>query len=117
MTKEIMMSEATTNDLIQAALDMNYNKANEVFGEIMSLKLDDVLDQEKINLAAQVYNGVDPDGEEDYDGIVGDDEEVADDDDGSSSDEEWEESDASEDGYDSDIETESDVEEEEEEED
>lgn len=43
-------------DLIQHALDQNYNKASEVFGDIMTLKMNDIMDQEKIKLAAQIYN-------------------------------------------------------------
>lgn len=42
-------------DLIQHALDQNYNKASEVFGNIMTLKMNDVMDQEKIKLASQIY--------------------------------------------------------------
>jgi hypothetical protein len=64
------MSEATVRDMIQHALDQDFNKANEVFGEVMSVKMDDLLDQEKVALAAQVYNGVEPE-DDDYD--VGDD--------------------------------------------
>lgn len=52
-------------DLIQNALDQDYNKASEVFGEIMSVKMSDLLDQEKIKLAGQIYNGEEP--EEDTD--------------------------------------------------
>ena len=56
------------NDLVQHALDQDYNKANKVFGELMSVKLTDVLDQEKIKLADQIYNGVeDPEDPEDDD--------------------------------------------------
>jgi len=43
-------------DLIQHALDQNYNKASEVFGDIMTLKMNDIMDQEKIKLAAEIYN-------------------------------------------------------------
>lgn len=45
-------------DLIQHALDQDYNKASEVFGTTMSVKIQDVLDQEKVKLANQIYNGV-----------------------------------------------------------
>ena len=56
------------NDLVQHALDQDYNKANKIFGELMSVKLTDVLDQEKIKLADQIYNGVeDPEDPEDDD--------------------------------------------------
>ena len=51
-------------DLIQHSLDQDYNKANEVFGNVMTTKLADVLDQTKMKLAGQIYNG-DPEDEED----------------------------------------------------
>ncbi len=54
------MSELT-QDLIQQALDQDFNKANNTFGDIMSVKLTDLLDQEKIKLADQTYNGVEDD--------------------------------------------------------
>lgn len=63
MTKETMMSEMT-QELIQQALDQDFNKANATFNDIMSVKLADVLDQEQIKLADQVYNGADPEDEE-----------------------------------------------------
>lgn len=43
-------------DLIQNALDQDFNKANKVFGDIMGLKVQDILDQEKIRIADQMYN-------------------------------------------------------------
>ena len=52
------------NDLVQHALDQDYNKANKVFGELMTVKLSDVLDQEKIKLADQIYNGIEDSEEE-----------------------------------------------------
>ena len=55
------MSEAETNpihDLIQHALDQDFNKANDAFGEIMTVRMSDLLDQEKIRIADQMYNGV-----------------------------------------------------------
>jgi len=55
-----------TEDLIQAALDKDYNRASEVFGDIMGTKVSDALEQEKISLANQVYNGIEePDIDED----------------------------------------------------
>ena len=65
------MTDVQTNpleDLVQHALDQDYNKANQIFGDLMGTKITDVLDQEKIRLADQIYNGVDEDeGEEDDD--------------------------------------------------
>jgi len=64
------MSEETTNDvntiddLIKHSLAQDYNKANEVFGNVMTTKLTDLLDQQKIKIAGQIYNG-DPEDEED----------------------------------------------------
>ena len=60
------MSEAV-KDLIQQALDQDFNKANHTFADVMTVKLSDVLDQEQIKLADQVYNGVDPEDEEEID--------------------------------------------------
>ena len=56
------MSEMA-KELIQQALDQDYNNANKTFSGIMSVKLADVLDQEKIRLADEIYNGVDPNDE------------------------------------------------------
>jgi hypothetical protein len=60
------MSELT-QDLIQQALDQDFNKANNTFGDIMSVKLTDLLDQEKIKLADQTYNGVEDDDDSQLD--------------------------------------------------
>ena len=55
-------------DLVQHALDQDYNKANKIFNDVITVKLKDVLDQEKVKMADQVYNGVeDPEDEEDED--------------------------------------------------
>ena len=53
----------TIEDLVQHSLAQDYNKANEVFGNVMTTKLADVLDQTKVKLAGQIYNG-DPEDEE-----------------------------------------------------
>lgn len=50
--------------LIQHAMDQDFNKANKVFGDVMTLKLQDMMDQEKIKIADQIYNGVEPDEEQ-----------------------------------------------------
>jgi len=56
------------HDLVKHALDQDYNKANKVFNDVISVKLNDVLDQEKIKLSNQIYNGIEPgDQEEDED--------------------------------------------------
>tara|TARA_B100001079_G_scaffold95111_1_gene81541 strand:+ start:272 stop:649 length:378 start_codon:yes stop_codon:yes gene_type:complete len=50
------MSE-DTQTMIQQALDQDWNKANKTFSDMMSVKLQDVLDQEKVKLADEIYNG------------------------------------------------------------
>ena len=62
--KEMTMSEEI-QDLVQAALDQNFNKANEVFSDLMGAKVSDVLDQQKIAMADQIFNGAEPE-EDDY---------------------------------------------------
>jgi len=52
------------HDLVQHALDQDYNKANQVFGDAMTVKLNDVMDQEQIKLSSQIYNGVPEDEEQ-----------------------------------------------------
>ena len=51
-------------DLIKASLDKDYNHANKIFGEVMTIKMGDLLDQEKVRLADQIYNGVPEEEEE-----------------------------------------------------
>lgn len=58
------MSDAV-KDLIQQAFDQDFNNAGKTFGDIMSVKLSDVLDQEKVRLADQIFNGVEDAEEED----------------------------------------------------
>ena len=58
-----MAEENETNpmaDLVQHALDQDFNKANKVFGDVMGTRINDILDQEKVKLADQIYNGVQP---------------------------------------------------------
>jgi len=50
-------------DLIKASLDQDYNHANKIFGEVMTIKMSDLLDQEKVRMADQVYNGVEEEEE------------------------------------------------------
>ena len=68
----------TIEDLVKHSLDKDYNKANEIFNDVMTVKLTDVLDQAKVKLAGQIYNG-DPEDEEIEDEIDGDDTESAED--------------------------------------
>jgi len=76
-------------ELIQNALDQDYNKASDVFSQVMSAKTQEGLDQAKIKIAGQLYNGEEPDGEdedlasmsdEEIDDEIGDlDDEISDD--------------------------------------
>ena len=54
----------TIEDLVRHSLDQDYNKANIVFGDLMSDKLNTVLDQAKMKIAGNIYNG-DPEEEDD----------------------------------------------------
>ena len=51
-------------DLVQAALDKNYNMANELFNDAMGEKISDAIEQEKINIANRIYNDYSPEDEE-----------------------------------------------------
>ena len=75
VTKE---EENPLADLVKSSLDKDYNKANEIFNDVMTVKLTDVLDQAKVKMAGQIYNG-DPEDEEIEDEINGDDTESAED--------------------------------------
>ena len=60
-------TEKETNpiqDLIKASLAKDYNNANKIFGEVMTIKMSDLLDQEKVRMADQVYNGAEEEKEE-----------------------------------------------------
>ena len=57
------MSELT-KDLIQNALDQDFNKANQVFDTMMNDKMADLLDQAKVALAGQMFNGEEPEDEQ-----------------------------------------------------
>ena len=57
----------TIEDLVQHSLNQDYNKANQVFGNLMTVKMDDMLNQEKVKIADQIYNHLDQEngGDED----------------------------------------------------
>lgn len=61
---EVENEENPLAGLVQAALDKDYNKANEIFGDAISVKLSDIMDQERVKIAGQMFNG-DPEDEED----------------------------------------------------
>ena len=46
-------------DMINHAMDQEFSQANNIFSDMMTVKLNDVLDQEKIRLADQIFNGGD----------------------------------------------------------
>ena len=64
------MSEAV-KELINQALDQDFNKANKTFNDVITVKMSDLMDQEQIRLADQIYNGVDAD-DENEDDVMGD---------------------------------------------
>ena len=53
------MSEETNpiEDLVQASLNQDYNTASDIFSELMNAKMADAVEQEKIAVANQIYNG------------------------------------------------------------
>ena len=59
-------------DLIANALEQDYNGANKIFGDVMTVRQNDLLDQEKIKLADQLFNGAEEDDDADEDDELGD---------------------------------------------
>lgn len=51
-------------DLINNVTDQDFANAGPTFAEIMKSKMDDALEQEKISLADQIFNGVNPEEQE-----------------------------------------------------
>ncbi len=89
MSEETEVATNPIEDLVQAAMNQDYTSANEIFNDMMSNKVSDALDQEKIAIANQLYNGGEP---EDDDFEVDDvDIDQEDDTDLELNDEEWEE--------------------------
>ena len=83
--------------LIQQAADKDYATANATFVDIMNQKMSDTLEQEKIKVSAEIYNGMEEDEEQleldfEDDESEEDDVDVDDDDDTDDSDEDTEES-------------------------
>ena len=52
------------DQLIDNIATQNYSKASEIFNELLQDKMTDALDQEKIAVAGQIFNGEDPDDEQ-----------------------------------------------------
>ena len=63
-------------DLIQNALDQDYNKANKIFSDVMTVKVQDILDQEKIKLADNIYNGAEEIEDDDEEEVEVDDDQL-----------------------------------------
>jgi len=85
--------------LIQQAADKDYASANTTFVDIMNQKLADTLEQERIKVSGQIYNGMESEEDEEQleldledDESEEDDVDVDDDDDTDDSDEDTEES-------------------------
>lgn len=85
----------TIEDLIQHSLAQDYNKANEVFGNVMTTRVGDLLDQQKVKIAGQIYNDEPAEEEEpleddDFEETEGEEEEPAEDEEESEEEEEIE---------------------------
>ena len=64
-------------DMIDKAYQADYNAANDIMNSLLQQKQSDALDQAKISMANQVYNGLtdEPeDGDEDFDMELSDEE-------------------------------------------
>lgn len=53
------MSE-TIEDLIAKSTEGDFVAANDIFGQLMQGKIDAAMEQEKIRMAGQIYNGLEP---------------------------------------------------------
>ena len=53
------MSE-TIEDLIAKTQEKDFVAANDIFAELMQGKINDAMEQEKIRVAGQIYNGLEP---------------------------------------------------------
>jgi len=56
--------QALVDQLINSAIDQDFSKAAPTFAEIMRTKMDDALEQEKISVAGEIFNGHEADEEE-----------------------------------------------------
>jgi|TARA_R110001592_G_scaffold4681_2_gene26194 hypothetical protein len=71
-----MSQDAKMNSFIQNVVDDDFSKAAPTFHELLQAKMDDALDQEKIAVAAQMFNGAeeelddDDPSEEDIDAAI-----------------------------------------------
>jgi len=67
MSEQAERHIAAVKDLIDQATDQDFSGASKTFQDVMTIKMSDLLDQEKVRLADQIYNGVEPEDEEDLD--------------------------------------------------
>lgn len=70
-------SRSKIEDMIDKAYAADYNAANDIMNALLQQKQADALDQAKISMANQVYNGItdEPeDGDEDFDMEISDEE-------------------------------------------
>lgn len=51
-------------DLINTVVDQDFSKSGPMFAEIMQSKMNDALEQEKIAVAGQIFNGEEPEEEQ-----------------------------------------------------
>ena len=67
-------------DLIQSALAQNYTAATDIFNDTIGQKMQAALEQEKIGIADQIFNGAEPEEftDEDAEEFIEDDEDIDD---------------------------------------
>lgn len=65
-------------ELINNVMNQDFSAAGPMFNDIMSDRITDALDQEKIAVAGQIFNGEDPEEELDFDLDDVDDDEIDD---------------------------------------
>lgn len=56
---------AEIENFIDAVLDQDFSKAGPMFSDLLGSKISDALDQEKISVADQIFNGASEDEDED----------------------------------------------------
>lgn len=65
MDQELLSPEI--QNMVQHAMDQEYTRANDIFKDVMTIKLNDLLDQEEVRIADQMFNGVEDEDFEDDD--------------------------------------------------
>ena len=54
------MHVVTIEDLIAASAEKDFVSSDKIFGELMQDKINNAMEQEKIRMAGQIYNGLEP---------------------------------------------------------